>query len=161
MWTLWIFGDNVEDRMGSIRFLIFYLVCGISASLLHIHMYPNSMIPIIGASGAISGVLGAYYVLFPLSRVIVMVPIFFFPFFFEVPAVLYLAWWFFIQLFSGALSVVHQHIIGGVAWWAHVGGFTAGILLHRVFCIGKEKSAFEDQRAPWGVLPLLFEKTNR
>jgi membrane associated rhomboid family serine protease len=161
MWTLWIFGDNVEDNMGSLRFVIFYLTCGITASLFHVYMHPDSLIPIIGASGAISGVLGAYYVLFPFSRVIVLVPVFFLPFFFEMPAVLYLAWWFFLQLFSGTLSVVHQQIAGGIAWWAHVGGFIAGVVLHRFFCWGKRTSVYKDEQSPWGVLALFHEKTNR
>ncbi len=161
MWTLWIFGDNVEDRMGSIRFLFFYLTCGIIASLFHIYMHPRSFVPIIGASGAISGVLGAYYVLFPLSRIIVMVPILFFPFFFEMLAVFYLAWWFIIQLLSGTFSIVHQQIAGGVAWWAHVGGFLAGIFLHRFFCIGSDNRSYKDESTPWGVIPLIHERSNR
>ncbi|HHI96569.1 MAG TPA: rhomboid family intramembrane serine protease [Thermodesulfatator atlanticus] len=161
MWTLWIFGDNVEDRMGSLRFVIFYFLCGLAASLCHIYMHPHSTVPTIGASGAISGVLGAYYALFPLARIVVMIPIFIFPFFFELPAVLYLAWWFFIQVFSGTLSVVHGQIAGGVAWWAHAGGFVAGLLLHRLFCWGRPKKGFSDERTPWGVLPLTFEKINR
>jgi len=161
MWTLWIFGDNVEDRLGSVRFLIFYLLCGISASLVHIYMHPSSTVPTIGASGAISGVLGAYYALFPLARIVVMIPIFIFPFFFELPAVLYLAWWFFLQVFSGSLSVVHGEIAGGVAWWAHAGGFVAGLLLHRIFCLRKRRLFYRDELTPWGVLPLVSEKTNR
>jgi len=161
MWTLWIFGDNVEDQMGSIRFFIFYLLCGISASLFHIYMHPNSVIPIIGASGAISGVLGAYYILFPFSRIIVLMPVLFLPFFFEMPALLYLAWWFLMQLFSGTFSIISKQAIEGVAWWAHVGGFIAGIFLHRFFCWNKRRAVFQDQTSPWGVLPLLSQKTNR
>ncbi len=160
MWTLWIFGDNVEDRMGSGRFMLFYLLCGIAASLFHIYMHPHSTIPVIGASGAISGVLGAYYALFPLARIVVMIPIFIFPFFFELPAVLYLAWWFSLQIFSGTLSVVHGQIAGGVAWWAHVGGFVTGLLLHRFFCLGRKRRAWIDETSPWGVLPLWDERIN-
>ncbi|WP_022853246.1 rhomboid family intramembrane serine protease [Thermodesulfatator atlanticus] len=161
MWTLWIFGDNVEDRMGSLRFVIFYFLCGFCASLFHIYMHPDSTIPTIGASGAISGVLGAYYALFPLARIVVMIPIFIFPFFFEIPAVLYLAWWFFIQVFSGTLSVVQGQIVGGVAWWAHAGGFLAGLFFHRLFCKRGLRPCFADERTPWGVLAFYDQKTNR
>ncbi len=160
MWTLWIFGDNVEDRLGSGRFLVFYLLCGVVASLVHIYMHPHSLVPVIGASGAISGVLGAYYALFPLARIVVMIPIFIFPFFFELPAVLYLAWWFSLQLFSGTLSVVHGQIAGGVAWWAHVGGFVTGLLLHRLFCLGRKCRVWTDEYTPWGVMPLGDERIN-
>ncbi len=160
MWTLWIFGDNVEDRLGSPRFLAFYFLCGIAASLIHIYMHPHSTVPTIGASGAISGVLGAYYALFPLARIVVLIPIFIFPFFFELPAVLYLAWWFFLQVFSGTLSVVHGQIVGGVAWWAHAGGFVTGLLTHRLFCLGRTKRVWQDERSPWGVLPLANERLN-
>src|SRR6202030_358116 len=100
MWTLWIFGDNVEDRMGSGRFAIFYLLCGCIAGLTHMLTNPDSTVPSVGASGAIAGVLGAYLLFFPTARLVVMLPILFFPFFFEVPAVLYLGFWFFSQLFS-------------------------------------------------------------
>ncbi|NPA49601.1 MAG: rhomboid family intramembrane serine protease [Thermodesulfobacteria bacterium] len=161
MWTLWIFGDNVEDRMGSLRFVIFYLLCGFAASLFHIYMHPNSTVPTIGASGAISGVLGGYYVLFPLARIIVMVPVFIFPFFFEIPAVFYLAWWFFLQVFSGTLSVVQGQIVGGVAWWAHAGGFIAGLVLCRLFCWGRRQISYQDELSPWGIQALVYEKTNR
>ncbi len=161
MWTLWIFGDNVEDRMGSSRFLAFYILCGLAASFTHIYFHPTSTVPTIGASGAISGVLGAYYALFPLARVIVMIPVFIFPFFFELPAVFYLAWWFFLQVFSGTLSIVHGEIVGGVAWWAHAGGFVAGLLLHRFFCKRGFRKYFFDEYRPWGVLALYQNKTNR
>jgi len=106
MWTLWIFGDNVEDRMGSLRFVIFYLICGSIAGFTQLLTNPDSTIPSIGASGAIAGVLGAYLMFFPTARLIVLFPIVFFPFFFEVPAVLYLLLWFFIQLFIGGRTLV-------------------------------------------------------
>ncbi|NPB09225.1 MAG: rhomboid family intramembrane serine protease [Thermodesulfobacteria bacterium] len=160
MWTLWIFGDNVEDRMGHVRFLIFYLLCGIVASLVHIYVHPFSKTPVIGASGAISGVLGAYYGLFPWARIIVMVPIFFFPFFFEVPAIFYIGFWYFMQLMSGTLSVVHGQVVGGVAWWAHIGGFVFGLLSHRLFCWGR-KGCWRAEGRPWGVQWSLGEKFNR
>jgi membrane associated rhomboid family serine protease len=133
MWTLWIFGDNVEDRMGPARFLIFYLLCGLAAGVVHWHTNPDSTIPTVGASGAIAGVLGAYLLLYPFSRVVVVIPVFIFPFFFELPAVTYLAIWALTQVFSGALSILDTRQVGGVAWWAHVGGFAAGLVLHFFF----------------------------
>lgn len=133
MWALWIFGDNVEDRMGPRRFLLFYLLCGAFSGAAHAWMNPLSQIPTIGASGAIAGVLGAYFVMYPRSQVVVLLPILFFPFFFLVPAVLYLFFWFFSQLFSGAMSLLAPGALRGVAWWAHVAGFVAGIVLHPFF----------------------------
>src|SRR2546423_14673344 len=129
MWTLWIFGDNVEDRMGPVRFAIFYLTCGVLAGLTHLVTNPNSTVPSVGASGAIAGVLGAYLLFFPTARLVVMFPIFFFPFFFEVPAVIYLGFWFFSQLFSGTLALAGPQHVGGIAWWAHIGGFVSGMIL--------------------------------
>jgi membrane associated rhomboid family serine protease len=133
MWTLWIFGDNVEDRMGSLRFLIFYLICGGVAALTQVLTNPDATIPSVGASGAIAGVLGAYLLFFPTARLVVLLPIFFFPFFFEVPAVLYLVLWFFINLFSGTAALAGPQEVGGIAWWAHVGGFVSGMLLCGLF----------------------------
>ena len=133
MWTLWIFGDNVEDRMGPIRFTVFYLLCGLVAGVVHYFTNADSEVPTVGASGAIAGVLGAYLVLFPRSQIVVMVPIFFYPLFFEVPAVAYLLFWALSQVFSGALALAGPVQVGGVAWWAHVGGFSAGLLLHPLF----------------------------
>ncbi|HEY2955485.1 MAG TPA: rhomboid family intramembrane serine protease [Candidatus Eisenbacteria bacterium] len=129
MWYLWIFGDNVEDRFGSARFLLFYLAAGVSASVLHVLTNAGSPLPTLGASGAIAGVLGAYAVMFPGARVITLVP--FFPFFQVVPlpALLVLGLWFVIQFFSGALSVGFGAATGGVAWWAHIGGFLFGVLV--------------------------------
>jgi membrane associated rhomboid family serine protease len=133
MWTLWIFGDNVEDRMGPLRFAIFYLTCGVLAGITQVLANPDSTLPSVGASGAIAGVLGAYLLLFPTARLIVMFPIFFFPFFFEVPAVLYLVLWFLIQLFSGAAALAGPQQVGGIAFWAHIGGFVSGMLLCQLF----------------------------
>jgi len=133
MWALWIFGDNVEDRMGPFRFAIFYLLCGLVAGVVHWFTNPESVVPTVGASGAIAGVLGAYFVLFPRSRIVVLVPILFYPLFFEVPAVVYLLFWALSQLFSGAVALAGPVEVGGVAWWAHVGGFSAGLLLHPLF----------------------------
>jgi len=139
MWTLWIFGDNVEDVMGPWRFLAFYLLAGIGASVLHVLTNPGSTVPIIGASGAIAGVMGAYYTLFPRARIVMMVPIFIIPFFFEIPAVFFLAFWFVQQVMSGTLSIAAAGHAGGIAWWAHVGGFIIGALLNRPFLIGRRR----------------------
>jgi membrane associated rhomboid family serine protease len=133
MWTLWIFGDNVEDRLGRTRFLAFYVITGLAAGLTHWFTNVDSTIPTVGASGAIAGVLGAYFVLFPHSRIIVLFPVLFLPLFFELPAGVYLLFWFLSQVFSGTFAGLTSEDVGGVAWWAHVGGFAAGLLLHRVF----------------------------
>jgi membrane associated rhomboid family serine protease len=130
MLALYIFGDNVEDRMGSGRYLLFYLVCGLVAAAMHIALNRNSSVPTIGASGAISGVLAAYLLFFPAARVITLVPVFFFSWFVEIPAVIYLGFWFLSQLFNGAFAVISDmRALGGVAWWAHIGGFIAGLIL--------------------------------
>ena len=133
MWVLWIFGDNVEDRMGRLRFLAFYLTCGIIAGLVHWLANPHSTVPALGASGAIAGVLGAYLVLYPRARVETLLLLLFWPIFLEVPAVLFIASWFGIQLLSGAAALLGPQQMGGIAWWAHIGGFAAGVGLHRLF----------------------------
>lgn len=135
MWVLYIFGDNVEDRMGSGRYLIFYLLSGLAANLLQLFFSPGSNLPTIGASGAIAGVLGGYFLLFPRARVITLILLFIFPWFVEIPAVIFLGLWFVLQLFSGisSLGTVAGAQMGGVAWWAHVGGFAFGLLLVRIF----------------------------
>jgi len=129
MLYLWIFADNVEDKMGRFRFILFYLLCGMGAAGLHVFMTPYSEVPTVGASGAIAGVLGAYFLLFPHSRVLTLLPFFFFIQFIEVPAFFFLGFWFLMQFFSGALSIGIEPAGGGVAWWAHVGGFLTGMLL--------------------------------
>jgi len=131
MLALYIFGDNVEDRLGHGRFLVFYLVCGLAAGLTHVLLNTDSTVPTIGASGAIAGVLGAYLVLYPHARVLTLVPIFYIPYFFEIPALLYLGIWFLSQLLNGTMAVVYSQATsgGGVAWWAHAGGFVAGAAL--------------------------------
>ena len=134
MWTLWIFGDNVEDRMGTGRFIAFYLLCGIAAGAIHLATNSDSTIPTVGASGAIAGVMGAYLLLFPHSRIVTMVPIFFWPIFFDLPAFVFLVYWFAIQLFSGTIGLLSDPgSVGGIAWWAHIGGFIAGLLLCGLF----------------------------
>ncbi len=132
MWVLFIFGDNVENRMGSTRYLIFYLFCGVAAALMQTYLTPASITPMIGASGAIAGVLGAYLILFPRSRIASLVPIFFIFTIVEVPAVLFLGFWFVSQLFSGWQSL-HGADMSAVAWWAHIGGFIFGMLVVRLF----------------------------
>ena len=133
MWVLWIFGDNVEDRMGSVRFLVFYILCGLSAGAIHVLTNSASTVPAVGASGAIAGVMAAYFVLFPHARIVAMFPIFFYPLFFTVPAFLYLGFWFLTQFFSGTLAIATHREVGGIAWWAHIGGFASGILFFSFF----------------------------
>jgi len=132
MLYLWIFGDNIEDSMGHAGYLVFYLVGGVVASLVHILTNPGSQIPTVGASGAIAAVLGAYLVLYPRSRVATLIPLGYFMRVTMVPAVLVLGLWFVLQLFSGFLSLGGPDV-GGVAFWAHVGGFVAGVLVGLVF----------------------------
>jgi rhomboid family protein len=129
MWTLWLFGSTVEDRLGRGRYLAFYLACGVAASIAHVAFNPTSIVPALGASGAIAGVLGCYMRLFPLARVVVVVPILFIPLFFEVYAFVFVGLWFLIQIFQGTLELLLPTSGGGVAWWAHVGGFVAGLTL--------------------------------
>ena len=130
MLFLWIFGDNVEDRMGHLRYLFFYLGCGFIAAIAQVALYPDSLVPMVGASGAIAGVMGAYLVLYPHSRVLMLFP---FPvFLFELPAIAFLGFWFVVQFLNGIgqLPVFQQdQISGGVAFWAHVMGFVSGLVL--------------------------------
>ena len=129
MLYLWIFGDNVEDRLGHARFALFYLFCGAAAALAHVYMNPGSKIPTIGASGAIAGVMGAYFVLYPHSRVLALVPLFIIWEIVEVPAIFFLGLWFLMQFFSGVGSIADSGPeTGGVAFWAHIAGFAAGSL---------------------------------
>ena len=134
MWYLWIFGDNVEDRLGHFTFLIFYLLSGLGAGFVQTILNPNAEIPSIGASGAIAGVLGAYLVSYPFAKVLTLVPIFIFIQFIEIPAIIVLGLWFVLQFLYGAASLTAATASqGGVAWWAHVGGFIIGILLVGLF----------------------------
>jgi membrane associated rhomboid family serine protease len=151
MWALWIFGDNVEDRMGPKRFLFFYFAAGIAAGLTHFFTNPHSTIPTVGASGAIAGVLGAYLFLFPRARIITIFPILFWPMFFELPAVTYLVFWFMTQLFGGLLASASPGEVGGIGWWAHVGGFAAGVLFHRVFIPPKASCPRAFERDEFGI----------
>ncbi len=135
MWFLWIFGDNIEDRLGHFKYLCFYILCGAIASSVHVFFNSQSEIPCVGASGAIAAVLGAYMITFPRARVTTVVPIFFFIQIIELPAVVVLGFWILIQFFSGAASSTASTSDGGVAWWAHVGGFVSGIILFYIIRI--------------------------
>ncbi len=128
MWFLWIFGGNVEDRFGPFAYLVFYLVCGIGSGISQVLFSWGSHIPSIGASGAISGVLGAYIVFFPRSRILTLVPLFIIFFLWRIPAIIFIGLWFAMQFLSGVVSL-GQASLGGVAWWAHVGGFLLGMLI--------------------------------
>lgn len=129
MWFLWIFGDNVEDRLGHVKYLIFYLVCGLGSSLIHVLFNLGSQIPTVGASGAISGVLGAYLVSFPHARIYTLLIIVIIIRFVELPAFIFLIIWFVFQFLSVASQIGSRGDVGGVAYWAHMGGFVVGILL--------------------------------
>jgi membrane associated rhomboid family serine protease len=133
MWLLWIFGDNVEDRMGGVRFLAFYILCGLAASAVHVYANPQSIIPAIGASGAIAGILGAFFFLFPYARIVIWV--FFLPLFVEVPAIAFVGLWVIIQLYKATTGLVSADPYADVAWFGHLGGFIAGMLLHRLFLL--------------------------
>ena len=130
MLYLWIFGNNVEDAMGHLRFIIFYILCGIAAAAGQVFQNPDSMVPMIGASGAISGVLGAYLLLYPHARILVLLPLGFYAQLIRIPASWVLGFWFFIQVLSSMLFGPQQ---GGVAWYAHMAGFVTGLLLVTVF----------------------------
>jgi membrane associated rhomboid family serine protease len=131
MWFLWIFGDNVEDMLGGARFLLFYLLAGLGAGAAHVLVQPHSAVPTVGASGAIAGVLAGYMILFPRARVTTLVPLGFFLQVMELPAVVVIGIWFALQIGSGVLTFGWAG--GGVAWWAHVGGFLTGAILVRLF----------------------------
>lgn len=138
MLFLWVFGRNVEDLIGGGRFLVFYLCCGLAAAILQVVTSPYSQVPTIGASGAIAGVMGAYLIKFPRARIVTL---FFFLFIvtLEIPAWAMLVWWFVIQLFSGLGSLGSTNYSGGIAWFAHVGGFVAGMLLIRAFPVKRRQ----------------------
>jgi membrane associated rhomboid family serine protease len=135
MLYLWIFGDNVEDRVGHIPYLFFYLLVGVAGNIAHLLANPASQVPIIGASGAIAGVLGAYFLTYPRAKVLTLVPIFFFITIIEIPAVIFLLFWFVMQVIYGASSTGIS--ASPVAWWAHVGGFITGAILVKVFSAGR------------------------
>ena len=149
MWMLWIFGDNVEDCMGHGRYLLFFLLCGIASVFAQTISNPQSAIPMVGASGAISGVLGAYIITYPNARILTLVPIVILFYIIELPAYFFLGFWFILQLIQGSLYSInsHQTVGGGVAWWAHVGGFAAGVILLQVFrCKDWQRPAVPSKR---------------
>ena len=139
MWILFIFGDNVEDRMGKIGYFMFYILCGFIASLTHFILHRHSGVPAIGASGAISGVMAAYMMMFPKSNILSFIPIFIIPFFFPIPAIIYIGLWFAGQLISGASSLMLSSHATGIAFWAHIGGFVGGLLIYRVFDLQRKR----------------------
>ncbi len=159
MLYLGIFGANVEDNMGTRRFIAFYLLCGIIAGLAQVLAAPHSTIPIIGASGAVAGVLGAYLLLYPTARVYMLLPLFFVFAKIPVPAVLVLGFWFVSQLLNGVASLGPAMQVGGIAWWAHIGGFVAGIVLLLFFKRRRQppphifytppSTDFYDEDEPW------------
>lgn len=151
MWFLWLFGNNIEDSMGRVRFIVFYLVCGVAAALGQVASNPASPIPMVGASGAISGVMGAYLVLYPRVRVYALVPIGFFLTSVALPAWLMLVYWFVLQLVGGLAA---RADVGGVAFWAHAGGFVAGLVLVKLFAraeyVSRHRSVhWEPRRVGW------------
>jgi len=125
MWFLYIFGDKVEAYFGTLRFICFYIICGIISGFSHFLLNPVSMIPTVGASGAIAGVMGAYFLLYPKARILTVIPVIIIPWFVEIPAFIFLGFWFAIQFFNATGSGSGS----GIAWWAHIGGFIAGLLL--------------------------------
>ena len=145
MLYLWIFGDNVEDRLGHARYLIFYLFCGAAAALGQIATNPSSVVPMIGASGAVAGVMGAYFVMYPQSRILTAVFVIVFMDLIEIPAIFFLCIWFFMQLFSGVGSIGVSAAGAGVAFWAHVVGFATGVVLGAVWRMAEqgEKKGWE------------------
>mgnify|MGYP000939925457 FL=1 len=130
MWILWLFGDNVEDKMGRVRFLSFYLLCGLIASITHYLLNLSSEIPVVGASGAVAGVMGAYFLMFRRAKVLTFIPPFFL---FNFPAWIYLGFWAITQLYGGAAGLLTSGVEQQIAFWAHIGGFAAGMILYRVF----------------------------
>jgi hypothetical protein len=143
-----IFGDNVEDRMGHGRYLFFYLLCGVAATLAQFWANPQAKAPMIGASGAIAGVLGAYFLLYPRARILTLVPVFILFYLVEIPAYFFIGLWFFMQFLQGtAQHVVAGRLVeGGVAWWAHIGGFIAGVALLYFFKKDPEEKAEQGWR---------------
>ena len=135
MWFMWIFGDNIEDRMGHLPFLAFYLICGVFATLLQWYFDPTLEIPVIGASGAIASVLAAYFFLYPMERVVVFFP----PMIFHVPAIAFLGVWVLLQLNNATTAMIFKDTPINVAWWAHLGGFVAGGILYRWFIKNKNE----------------------
>ena len=152
LWVLFIFGDNVEDRLGSFRYLVFYLAGGFAAAGVQIALGGSPNMPSIGASGAIAAVLGGYFSFYPNAKVITLIPLWIIPWVVELPAVIFLGFWFISQLFQGllSLSTASGAELGGVAWWAHIGGFVFGLIFARLFALGRTFHQWHpDQYWPW------------
>ncbi len=133
MWMLWIFGDNIEDRMGALRYVCFYLLCGLVAASLQFLADPTATAPVVGASGALAGIMGAYFFMYPYARIVIWV--FFLPLFFEIPAIAFLGAWVILQFYKATGIHAGGHGVAEVAWWGHLGGFIAGMLSHRMFLL--------------------------
>jgi membrane associated rhomboid family serine protease len=133
MWFLYLFGSGVEDSLGHWRFLMLYLLSGIAANVVFFIFSKDKTVPEMGASGAIAGIMGAYFVMFPRARILTLILLVFYPIFVEIPAFFYIGYWFILQLFQGTLALSSQAAEGGVAWWGHVGGFIAGVVLLPIF----------------------------
>jgi rhomboid family protein len=150
MWTLLIFGSTLESRMGSVQFLIFYLCCAVLSGYAHGYFNATSEVPVIGASGAIAGVIGAYALRFPRARITLLVPIVIIPLIFTIPALAYAVIWFAIQLLQGTWDALVPSVGDGIAWWAHIGGFVAGLVLLPVFLLfAPSQPQTPWQRGPW------------
>ena len=139
MWALWLFGGTVEDRMGPARYLVFYLACGFLASVTHAVVNPESTEPALGASGAIAGVMGCYLRLFPWARIVTVIPVLIFPFFIELPALVVIGFWFAVQVLNGAGALFMPSAGGGIAYWAHIGGFLPGFLFGPLLVRSKQR----------------------
>ena len=139
IWFLWIFSKKIEDIMGHVRFLFFYLICGVVATFVQWYFDQGLVIPVVGASGAISGVLGAYFILYPYARIVVWLPLLFLPIFFELPAISFLGFWVIMQIYKATTALVFEEVVADVAWWAHLGGFVAGVFLYPLFLKNQEK----------------------
>lgn len=149
MWILWIFGDNVEDRLGHGRYLLLYVVGGIAAGVMHIVTNAGSGVPTIGASGAVAAVMGSYFRFYPHARVETIIPPMFLGPVFELPAVLFLGWWLVLQLFNGSLSLFGPNDVSGVAWWAHVGGFVFGMAVSLLAARRPPPLRYEEREPAW------------
>lgn len=141
IWFMWIFAKNIEAAMGHGLFLIFYLVCGVIAMLIQWYFDPQLTTPIVGASGAIAGILGAYFFLYPYAKVVIWVPLLFLPIFVEIPAIAFLGFWVILQLQEATTLIMFADTSTGVAWWSHIGGFIAGAILHKLFIFNQLNTA--------------------
>ncbi len=156
MWSLYIFGSSLEGRLGRVPFLLFYLACGVAASFAHAWFNQDSTVPALGASGAIAGVTGAYAVTFPRARILLLIPIVIIPFFFQIPALAFALIWFAFQFLQGAMDLVSSPMGGGIAWWAHIGGFIAGVVLIPFFRFGKDETFDRRDLRPAAAFPPRF-----